>query len=229
MISSRAVGIGVFGLLLSMGVAHGQTAAHYRDFQLGGSVASVSALTGVAAAEAKTVRARPATLQELQWRRPYTFSSGTPVDPVQQIVFGFYNDQLYRLVIDYDRDRTEGMTDADMVEAISAMYGPTVKAVSKTNREAPATSDEESGTRVAGWGNAEYGAVLYRSSYASGFRMIVTSVQLNALARTAEAQAVRLDEHDAPQRELARQKKEADDARASKEKMRVANKAAFRP
>ena len=88
---------------------------------------------------------------------------------------------------------------------------------------------EESGTRVARWGDADYSVVLYRSSYASGFRMIVTSVRLDALARTAEAEAVRLDERDAPRREIARQKKEADDKRAAQEKARLANKAGFRP
>ena len=34
---------------------------------------------------------------------------------------------------------------------------------------------------------------------------------------------------DAPQREIAWQKKEADDARAAQEKARLANKAGFRP
>ena len=59
--------------------------------------------------------------------------------------------------------------------------------------------------------------------------MIVTAVRLDALARVAEARALRLDDREAPQREIARQKKEADDARASHQKARVANKAAFKP
>ena len=36
-------------------------------------------------------------------------------------------------------------------------------------------------------------------------------------------------DREAPQREIARQKKETEDTRASQEKSRVANKAAFRP
>ena len=59
--------------------------------------------------------------------------------------------------------------------------------------------------------------------------MIVTSLHLDALARRAEAEAVRLDERDAPKREIARQKKEVDDTRAAQEKARLANKAGFRP
>ena len=147
---------------------------------------------------------------------------------MQQIVFSFHNDQLFRLVIDYDRNRTEGMTDADMIEAISSAYGSTSKTPQK-GRVASSQVAEESGTRVARWGDADYSVVLYRSSYASGFRMIVTSLRLDVLARAAEAQAVRLDERDVPRREMARQKKEVDDTRAAQEKARLTNKAGFRP
>jgi hypothetical protein len=225
---SRAIGVGVVALILSTPVLYGQTGAHYRDFQLGSDLASVAALTGVSASDAKTVHERPATIRDLQWRRPYAATAAAP-DPVEQIGFSFYNNQLFRLAIDYDHERTEGMTDADMVEAISAMYGSTVKPAIKSNRAAAPDMEGESGTRVARWGNGDYAAVLYRSSYASGFRLIVTSVRLAALARTAEAEAIRLDERDAPQRERARQKKEADDARVLQQKARLANKAAFIP
>jgi hypothetical protein len=149
-------------------------------------------------------------------------------DPVQQIVFSFYNDQLFRLVIDYDHNRTEGMTDADMIEAISSVYGSRSKSP-LTTRVASSQVAQASGTSVARWGDAEYSVVLYRSSYASGFRMIVTSLRLDRLARTAEARASQLDELDAPKREIARQKKEADDIRAAQAKAREGNKASFRP
>lgn len=227
MIGVRAVALSVLAVLLTAASSHAQTGAHYRDFQLGSDIASVASASGASASDVKTLHARPATLQELEWRPPYAVSAGTLPDPVQQIAFSFYNDQLFRLVVDYDRERTEGMTDADMIEAISTMYGSPVAA--RAARAPLPRTDEESGPRIAGWGNAEYTAVLYRLSYASGLRLVVTSVRLSALARTAEAQALRLDERDAPERERARQKKETDDARASKAKARLANKATFKP
>jgi hypothetical protein len=230
MIRARTFGFGLLAFALFTLAADAQTGAHYRDYQLGSGLASVSTLTGMAQSEAKTVHERPAVLQELEWRRPYTFSDtglATP-DPVARIAFSFYNDQLFRLVIDYDRDRTGGMTDADMVEAISEIYGATVKPLTKTSM-ALAEVEKESGTPVARWGDAVYSAVLYRASFASGFRMIVTSVPLGAQARKAETQAVLLDEREAPQRELAKQKKDTEDARAAEQKARVANKAAFNP
>jgi len=229
MIRWHALGVAVLGAAVSIGAVDGATAPRYRDFQLGGDLRAISALAGVPAADAKTIHERPALLQDLEWRRGYSGSNEAAVDPVQQIAFSFYDDQLFRLVIDYDRDRTEGMTDADMVEAISTMYGAPLKPASKATSSTVARADEESGVRVAEWGSDQYAAVLYRSSYASGFRMVVTSPRLTALARKAEAQALKLEERDAPRRERARQQKETETEQAAKAKARAANKAAFKP
>jgi hypothetical protein len=127
------------------------------------------------------------------------------------------------------------MSDADMIEAISTAYGPPLKPAVRKTRAVPSQVEEESGTPVARWGDADYSVVLYRSSdlyrssSASRFRIVVTSPRLEALARTADAPAIRLDEPEAPQREIARQKKEAEDTRLSQEKARIANKAPYRP
>src|ERR1700730_7700599 len=121
------------------------------------------------------------------------------------------------------------MTDLDMIEAISKTYGPRVSPAARKARAVASPAEEESGTPVARWGDADYSVVLYRSSYAAGFRMIVTSPRLEALARTADAQAIRMDEREAPQREIARQKKDVEDTRDAQEKARSANKAVFRP
>ena len=148
---------------------------------------------------------------------------------MQQIVFSFYNDQLFRVVVDYGHNQTEGMTDADMVEAISAVYGTRAKGTSGAARVASQV-DAESGSPVARWGDVEHAVVLYRTtSYREAFRLIVTELALDRLARTARIQAMRLDEQEAPRREIARQKKERDDGRAAAEKARVANKGVFRP
>jgi hypothetical protein len=226
----------VAGLLLSV-PASAQDRSRYRDFRLGGDLPSVSALAKVAASNVKTIHLRPAVIQELEWRPSYFVSGSTDPqnDPVQQIVFSFYNDQLSSMVVDYDHDRTAGMTVDDMVAALSTTYGSPLPVAVKKARTVPSSIDDESGTPVARWGDAEYSVVLYRSadlystSSASRFRIIVASPRLDALSRTAGAQAIQMDEREAPQREAARQKKQAEDTRASREKARLANKAAFRP
>jgi hypothetical protein len=221
--------IGALGVVLSTHFLQSQDRSRYRDFQLGGNLPSISALAGVASSEARTIHLRPALMQELQWQRPYSSSAAGRTEPVKQIVFSFYNDQLSRMVVDYDADRTAGLTDADMIDALSTEYGPRLKPGVKAAQGVATPAEQESGTPVARWGDADYSVVLYRSSYRSGLRIIVASPRLEALARTADAQAVRLDQLDAPRIESARLKKETEDTRAAQERARLANKEVFRP
>jgi hypothetical protein len=141
-----------------------------------------------------------------------------------------WTDRLFRVTVDYDRKQTEGLTDADMVEAVSEVYGSRIKPVASRSGRSPAILDE-SGERVAERGDESHSIALYRrlSSYATSFRLVITAEAVAALARTAAARAVVLDAREAPQREAARQKKEADDRRAAEEKARATNKATFRP
>jgi len=231
MTRTRTVAINVVVLLLAQ-VAQSQDRTLYRNYRLGSSLTSVATLAKVPAAGAKTVHQRPALIQELEWRQPYVMSGSTITqsDPLQRIVFSFYDDQLFRLVISYDRERTNGMTDGDMIEALSATYGAALLQPSVKNLPAltgPLVS--ELGAPIAQWGDIDYSVGLYRSSFASEFRVVVTSPRLEALARTATAEAVRLDEREAPQREAERRQKETDDTHAAQEKARLANKATFKP
>jgi hypothetical protein len=227
--STRA--IAALGIVFSTHGLAGQGLSQYRNFVLGSDLASVSTLAGVAPAGAKTVHRRPAVLQDLEWRPSAWTPESTSIstDPVDKIVFSFYNDQLSRIVVDYSYDRTEGMTAADMIEAIGAVYGTPVKRIAGPVRLASRV-DTESGSPVARWGDAEHAVVLYRVvGYRETFRLIVTASALDDLAGKAAIQAMRLDDQEAPSREIARQKQERDDGRAAAEKARIANKALFRP
>jgi hypothetical protein len=231
MITARSFTACALGLLLLTSGVRGQAVGQYRNFELGVNVAAVSALTGLATSEAKTIHQRPALLQDLEWR-PSHWRAGTALpstDPVQQLGFSFYNDRLFRIVVDYDRDRTEGLTDADMVEAISAVYGGLAARAAGPARVASRV-ETESGSPVGRWGDAAHSVVLYRTgSYRGGFRLIVTDPALDDRARRATTQAMRLDDQEAPKREVARLKKEQDEGRAAAEKARLANKKVFRP
>ena len=155
----------------------------------------MAALTGVEASTATVVHQRPALMQDLEWR-PSRWTSAklaAQSDPVQQVTFSFYTDQLFRVVVDYDRERTDGLTDVDMADAISQTYGEPVKPAAKQTAAATMSIDNDSGTPIRRWEGADYAVALYRSSYATTFRMIVSSPRLDALARTAAAQSLRLD------------------------------------
>jgi hypothetical protein len=221
----------VAALVLIAHAVDGQDRARYRDFRLGSDLPSVAALAKVAASGVKTIHQRPALIQELEWRSSYVMggTAAPQSDPVQRIVFSFYDGQLFKLVISYDRQRTNGLTDGDMIDAISQIYGvPLLPAPTTIPAFAPRVN-AELGLPIAQWGDGDYSVGLYRSSLVSEFRVVVASPHLERLARAAAEQAVQLDEGEAPQREIARQKREADDARVSQEKAREANKATFRP
>jgi len=232
MTNARTLAICAFGIALLGHRLEGQDLSRYRTFELGSDLTSVASLTGAASAEAKMIHQRPALLQDLQWR-PSRWVPGLTTmstDPVDQILFSFYNNQLFRVVVDYSHERTEGMTDADIIEAISESYGTPFAPTPRGVVRAQSRLETDSGSPVARWGDAEHGVVLYRtSSYGKALRLIVTKAPLDDLARKAEAEAMRLDDLEAPRREIARQQKERDDGRAAAEKARVVNKPVFRP
>jgi hypothetical protein len=201
----------------------------YREFQLGSDVATVIKLSGAAPSDVKLVHQRPAVMQELEWRPRY-FSRGISpqTDPVEVIVFRFYDDQLFRVVVDYHRDRTEGMTEADMIEAVTVAYGPALRVLTATKR-IPTLDYGAADAPVAIWEDEESSVTLLRVAYPVSFRLVVAFTRIDKLARTASAEAVMLDAKEAPQREIARQKKESDDAVAALKKAKAENKAVFKP
>ena len=226
------LGLGLLGIVCSTPGLEAQSPTQYRNFVLASDVASVSAVAGVAPSDAKTIHQRPAVLQDLDYRpsRWDAGSTASSTDPGEQIGFSFYNDHLFRIVVDYSHDRTEGMTRADLIEGISEVYGPPIPMSPRARGRVPSRLETESGAPVARWGDNQYAVVLYQtSSYGAPFRLIVTEIRLDDLARRAEAQALRLDDQEAPHRENVRQQKERDDTRAAAEKARLANKRVFRP
>lgn len=225
------VAVGVLGFVLCGAVSSAQDLDRYREFELGSDLAVVSTATSSAASDLKVIHHRPALIQELTWRPRYGArrAASPDTESVEQVVFGFLDGRLFRVAVDYDREQTKGLTDADMVAAISAVYGAQVKPAVSRRRQAPSEYDDPD-TPIAQWGNADNSVMLYRlSSYATSFRLVVTGEPVAALARTAAARALVLDAREAPQREAAREKKEAEDRRVAEEKARSTNKATFRP
>jgi len=94
--------------------------------------------------------------------------------------------------------------------------------------EASAQVYNDSEVIIARWEDPQYSFNLFRSSFQPTFGMIAFSKRLDALARTATAEAIRLDAAEAPQREIQRQNQENEKNRQSLEKARQVNKSKFR-
>lgn len=193
----------------------------YRGFQFGMSLNAAVKHSGMDISEVTLLHERPARIQELIWK-PARFSLGS-TDPVEQVLFSFYNGQLFRMVIDYDTQKTEGMTTEDMIKALSARYGTATRPAVQT--VLPSASFIEGVTVLACWENAEYLFNLAESPYGSRFELIAFSNQLDGLAQAAMTTGLHLDEQQAPQR----QKDKDQDAQSQLEQTGAVNKGHFRP
>jgi hypothetical protein len=200
--------------------------ATYRAFTLGTSPAEVLALTSSTPGTIKTLSERPAVLEELAWRLPYKNSED--LDPVSTITFSFIDQQLFRMVVGYDTERTRGLTRQDMIALLVDVYGPRSTTAGPA-AAAPAYDSLDTVTPIANWRQGETLLVLGHSAYRDGFSLVITSTGLDALARKAQAASVTLDAREAPAREAARVKAEAEAKRAAEEKIRTTNKAGFKP
>ena len=212
-------------LVCSSDVGWSQDLFRYRDYALESSLDSVVVASGARAADTKTLHARPAKIQELEWRAPYASSSDRMADPVRGAVFAFIDDALYQIVVRYDRDRTDGLTNNDLIESLTSVYGTPVPKSPKTT--APAVPLDTA--LVALWDRPGSSVALVRGTYTPDFQLILMSKALGTRARDAIRESGRLDVIEAPRRELEERKQEIADRNAAREKARTANKAAFRP
>jgi hypothetical protein len=230
----RNILISLAAILISAPTVLGQNLAKYQKFSLGTSLAEVSKQVGPYSHETTVVHHRPAVIQELTFW-PLNFSSSVRVDPVSQILFGFYNGELYRIVVTYEQDATAGLTEDDMVQAISARYGTATRAATEinffpanyldgsTDKVIPfffPTSDPyRSADRViARWEDSQNVVSLLRSSNLNSFRLAISSKQLDAQAAAAIIESVKLENEEASQKEIDRQKKEADNLEVTRQK-----------
>ena len=222
--TARNILICVAAILLSVPLAYTQDLSKYRNFSLGTSLIEVSRQVNEKPAEASIIHQTPALIQELTWWPMPSYQSSTPVDPVQQILFSFYNGALYKMVVTYDSSTTEGLSAEDMTRAISAKYGtatiPIVAAGSLGNTTYGVTQ-----APIAQWEDLQYSVILSRTSFLNGFQLVICTKQLNDQAEAASAAAAKQQREDAPEMAIARAKKEAD----SLETARQNNLKSFRP
>jgi hypothetical protein len=211
-------------LLLSAPLLRGQDLSKYRHFTLGMSMTRVLERTGQKMADVKLIHGRPALVQEVNWWPPNLPGTSYQSDTVEQILFSFYNGELYKISVTYDQTSTEGLTAEDMVKSISAKYGPPTTVALETDSAKNDRYDVKQ-TAVASWEDAQYSFNLVRSSFTDHLGLNIYSKRVNEEAELAIAEAVKLDEQEGPLREAERQKKQTDDLEVARQK----NRKIFRP
>lgn len=199
----------------------------YRGLEFGMSLSTAANRAGTRPAEVTIVHQRPALIQEMDWRpQPVVPADPAQADPVKDGLLYFFNGELFRIVVTYDRYRVEGMTAEDMIQGISATYGTATRPPgeiayhSNYGKVAPV---------VARWEDSEHSYNLVRTGDQASFAMILYSKRLDALAQAAIVEAARLDAQDAPRRQIEKQKLREEEDRIVLEKARSLNKPNFRP
>lgn len=221
-------GVSAACIVLAVSTVSSAELSRYREFELGASVATVTAVTQNAA-RVRIVHSRPALLQQLEWRPRYM--AGAPQadrDSIGEVVFSFVDDQLFQMSIAYAQDRTSGLTDQDMVGSLTAVYGAPSSPAPRT-RTTSSLLALDVPVVIAEWRHAETTVVLQRREYSESFFLVITSLPLDTIARKAQATAVAMDQSEAPAREAALLKKRAADEKLAAETTRSANKKVFQP
>ena len=214
----------LLALLLMGPLLHAQDLSKYRQFTLGMNVTNVLGLTEQRSTAVKMLHSRPALIQELTWWPPNVSGVSLRSESVEQIQFSFYNGELYKITVTYDRPSTEGLTERDMVKSISAKYGPATIVAPDVDSAMNGLYDSTQKS-VASWEDGQYFFNLVRSSFNDVLGLVALSKKANAQAELAIAEAVKLDQQEGPKREADRQKKQTDDLEVARQK----NQKSFRP
>ena len=222
---ARSLVISVFTVLLAAPLVHGQDLSKYRNFSFGMTLAELSKQVDSQTLHTKLIYKRPALIQEVTWWPREPSGSTLPAEPVWQMHFTFYNGELYKILVTYDRHVTQGLTAEDMVEAVSTQYGtatkPDVQISFPTNELYRSTEKV-----IARWEDSQYSFNLFRSSFLNTFGLVMFSKRLDTQVQAALAESIKLEgQKDDPQIEIARQKKEADTLEDTRQK----NRKTFRP
>ena len=218
-------GLGLWSAILGASLLNAGELSSYRGFQFGMDLTAAAKHVGVNASEARVVHSRPAVIQELDWQ-PGLFPSSHDADPMKDGLLCFYNSELFRIIITYDRNRVAGMTVDDIISAISATYGSATRPKAEI---AYHSNYGEVAPVLARWEDSQYSYNLVRSGYGDSYAMVMYSKRLDGLATAAITDAIRLDAAEAPERAIEAKRKQRDEDRLALEKARAANAPNFRP
>jgi hypothetical protein len=211
-------------LLFTAPLLRAQDLSKYRNFSFGMSLVELSNQVDLKPLQTKLIHKHPAVIQELTWWPRESSGSSLQADTAWQVFFTFYNGELYRILVTYDRDATKGLTAEDMVQAISAQYGtatrPDVSISFPTNELYRSTEKV-----IARWEDSLYSINLFRATSLNSFGLVMFSKRLDKEAEAAIAESVKLEGQEDLQKEIERQKKETDKLEVARQK----NRKIFRP
>jgi hypothetical protein len=219
----RVLILSLTALFFAVPILGAQDLSKYREFSLGTNLATVLKRTDKKLSDVNTTHGAPTLFQDFTWWPPSLPGTSNRSDSVEQVLFSFYNGELYRISVRYDQGSVEGLTTEDMVKSISVKYGPPTSVALE-----PATLNARYGAQqrpVASWEDSQYSFNLVRTSFTDRFGLDIYSKRVNTDAELALVEAAKVEKQEAPAREAERQKKQTDDRELARQK----NQKSFRP
>jgi hypothetical protein len=200
--------------------------SRYRDVTLGESTTTVLERLQVESSAVKVLSQHPSLVQEVTWRL-HRFLSGTTVahDPLAEMVLTFHLERLVRIVAIYDRDRIEGLTDPDLVELLSAAYG--LPLLPSASSQAPRTAAQRK--TLAVWTDADTHVSLWRDEYPRRVGLTVAAMAAEPALEAAIVEGARRTAEGGPQRDRDARAAAAGAIKERDDRIRLANKAGFKP
>ena len=213
------------GVMAVQAVSAAPVYSRYRGVSIGDSVSAAIASLHMTASDVAVVHARPAMIQQLTWRPNQFFTGGTGApEALAEMVLTFHLGRLARVVATYDRDRTEGLTNADLHDAFTTIYGTSM--LVPTPSRVRASSEPEI---IGQWGDGKTLVVLLREGYPRRLKLTVSSIAADRLLQDGLASGVRFDAIEAPTRDMVRRASEEQTRRTRDAQSRVDNRSVFKP
>jgi hypothetical protein len=220
----RGLTLSLAAFLLAAPLLRAQNLSKYREFSLGTNLATVLKRAEKRLSDVNTTHGAPTLFQEFTWWPPSLPGASYRSDSVEQVLFSFFNGELYKVTVRYDQSSTEGLTAEDMMNSISAKYGPPSSVVPEPTSTPNLGYDAQQKT-VASWEDLQYSFNLVRTPSTGRFGLVIYSKRANSDAELALVEAARVDKLEAPAREAERQKKQTEDRELARQK----NQKNFRP
>jgi hypothetical protein len=203
--------------------------SRYRDVTLGDSAQAVAERLHLIASDVKVIYDRPSLVEELTFRtRPFVSGAAVAVDPLAEMVLTFHMGRLARIVAMYDRERTIGLTDADLEELLSEVYGvPLLRSKAPEISTAPGAQSPRRALSV--WAEADTTLTLWREDYPRRIGLTITSVAAERELQKAIAAGARLATEEGPERERQKAAAASVAIKDRDAQIRLENKAKFKP
>ena len=201
--------------------------SRYRDVTLGDTVQVVVERLQMTLSDVKVVSERPTLVQQLTWRTLRSVSGADSAhDPIADMVLTFHLGRLARIAVTYDRERTAGLTNADLHEAMSSVYGTSLLLSTPLR----STLTPPAGPEVMGrWEDAGTLVLLWREHYPTRVGLTIASIGADREAQVAIADGLRIDASEAPARILPVTLPKWRPSGPEMKQFRLDNKAMFKP